>query len=252
MKLGIVPYLNALPLVANVERFIPGATLVEDVPSNLENALQAGQIDLGLLSSAYLLNHPETAYIPGICIASDGAVESVLLYRRKPLTEIRRVCLDADSRTSNVMLRILLEQEVGLNPEYTISRQHVDEALEKQDAVLRIGYLREVSRTAKEVDDLGECWKRAFHIPFIYALWLIRTGQKLSREEERLFAGIRDINLECIDKVLETSEYCHRAGMETCRRYVQRCINYNLGPRQQEGLELYLQRARELPPTQVE
>lgn len=250
MKLGIVPYLNALPLVANVELFIPGATFVEDVPSKLENALQAGQIDLALLSSAYLLNHPETAYIPDLCIASDGAVESVLLYRRKPLTEVRRVCLDADSRTSNVMLRILLEQEVEISPEYATSSAPVDESLEKHDAVLRIGYLREVSHTAKEVDDLGEWWKRAFHKPFVYALWLIRTGRVLSDNEKRLFSGIRDINLECIDKVLETSDYCHRVGLETCRRYVQRCINYNLGPCQLEGLELYLQRARELPPIQ--
>ena len=55
--------------------------------------------------------------VPDIAIASRGPVLSVTLFSRKPWPDIRRVALDAGSRTSAALTQILLGKRHGVHAE---------------------------------------------------------------------------------------------------------------------------------------
>jgi len=96
LRLGVVSYLNAVPLVHGLEAD-PRFVLVRDVPSRVAERLHAGEIDLGMIPSVEYAAG-DYAIVPGIAIASRGPVRSVMLLHRGPLAHIRRVAVDTSSR----------------------------------------------------------------------------------------------------------------------------------------------------------
>lgn len=248
LRVGTVPYLNALPLIANLTRFLPEASLVTEVPAILESALVSERVDVALLSSICLLAHSDLDVMPGAAIGCDGRVDSVLLYRRTPLENVRKVCLDPDSLTSNTLLRVLLERERGLSPAYTLSRAPIDEAIQTHDAVLRIGYLQAECSRRVEIDDLGVLWKQATGLPFVFALWLLRPGVCLDAKTEAAFSEAKTYNLDHIDSILDDEPSVQRWGRDACRRYLRERVIYEYGSRQREALELFLEHAEKLRP----
>lgn len=73
LRLGTVPYLNALPLVEGLADE-KGVQLVTAVPSRLAPMLRAGALDLALVSAVELFRDPPLGWIPGPAITSCGPV----------------------------------------------------------------------------------------------------------------------------------------------------------------------------------
>jgi chorismate dehydratase len=116
VKLGAVSYLNAGPLVWGLEKE-EGYQLLRDTPARVAGCLHSGGVDLGMIPSIeYAFGR--YAIVPGIGIGSRGAVQSVLLFHTRPLEDVRRVALDTSSRTSAALVRILLRERRGRDPEY--------------------------------------------------------------------------------------------------------------------------------------
>ena len=80
LRLGVVSYLNAEPLVFGLEKD-PAFDLQRDVPSRVAERLHAGEIDLGMIPSIEYARG-DYAMVPGVAIASRGAVRSVRLLHR--------------------------------------------------------------------------------------------------------------------------------------------------------------------------
>ncbi|MBC8068621.1 MAG: dehypoxanthine futalosine cyclase, partial [Deltaproteobacteria bacterium] len=117
-----VSFLNARPLVAGLRAAPPldehGAPLFEvheALPSACAIALEEGRCDLALVPVATLLDHPDWEVVPDLAIACRGAVQTVLLVAERPLAELERIHLDAASRSSALLLRVLLQAR-GLTP----------------------------------------------------------------------------------------------------------------------------------------
>ncbi len=252
LRIGTVPYLNALPLVSNLNRFLPDAEIAAEVPAHLEQALQTGTIDVALISSIYLHFHPECSYVPGVTLSGDGPIDSVLLYRRTERQNIRTIALDPDSLTSNTLIRILFEQEYQLTPHYVFAQPEIDRSLEKADAVVRIGYLRSGSTKSVAIDDLGMLWKEATGLPFVYALWIIRAGLKLSTEQEKAFADLRDYNLQHLDTLLPNAPAVQTWGIATCRHYLTKRVLYTPPPNHDIALNTFIEKAGNLNPSRIE
>ena len=157
-RFGAVPYLNARPLVEGLD------PLTLEAPAELAHAFEAGRVDVALLpvAAGEALEAPRIA---DLGIAADGRVDSVLLFLRKVPEEVRTVCLDPDSRTSNV-LAVLLLRSYGLDPEV------VDDPAEA-DAELVIGdrALMRNRESPDDVLDLGAAWKQRTGLPFVFAAW---------------------------------------------------------------------------------
>src|SRR5689334_9937981 len=111
IKIGCVPYLNAKPLIEGLD----GVLLKP--PADLVGLLTSGKLDVALLPAIEVLRRG-LSHVPGIAIASPGKTDSVRLHHAVEIPDIRRVALDRNSRTSNMLTRIILEKRYGVRPAY--------------------------------------------------------------------------------------------------------------------------------------
>ncbi len=129
--------------------------------------------------------------MPDIAIASRGPVLSVTLFSREPWAEIRRVALDAGSRTSAALTQILLRKRYGVHPE--VVPLPLDRGAEDvdADAVLLIGdrAMRACLPGFAHAFDLGQEWHDWTGLPFVYAVWAVRPGVDLCGVDDALHRG---------------------------------------------------------------
>jgi chorismate dehydratase len=182
IRLGHIDYSNCVPVHAGLlEAPPPDITLVRDIPSRLNRALAAGEIDAAPCSSIEYARHAaDYRILPGHAIASDGPVQSILLESTVPvdLLDGRVVALPDASATSVVLLRALLELRLGVQPRYEWYRQGgaADPVDAGAAAALRIGdiALRRRAPHGRLVLDLGAEWTAWTGLPFVFAVWQVR------------------------------------------------------------------------------
>ena len=119
IKVGIVSYLNARPLVYGL-KLPPVADqieLIEDTPAKLADMLINKNIDVGLIPVAIISRLKEYHIIGDYCIGSDGEVASVCLFSEVPVEEITKVYLDYQSRSSVALLKWLMQEYWGSRAE---------------------------------------------------------------------------------------------------------------------------------------
>src|SRR5438477_6560828 len=139
VRVGAVNYLNTKPLICDLERLAPEAELLLDVPSRLADLLAEGRLDVALIPVIEYFRGGSYRVVPDIAIASNGPVLSVTLFSRVPWADIRRVALDAGSRTSAALTQVLLHKRYGVTAEVVpLPLDHQAEDADA-DAVLLIG-----------------------------------------------------------------------------------------------------------------
>src|SRR5437867_12466862 len=112
MSLGRIGYINCYPVYAGIDRGevkLP-AELVTGTPSELNDLLVAGELDLSVISAIEYARHgKELVLLPDLAISCDGPVRSVALFAKRPVSELgnRTVLLSASSRTSVALLELL-------------------------------------------------------------------------------------------------------------------------------------------------
>ncbi len=245
LRLGSVPYLNARPLIRYLAlgRSLP---IRLEVPSRLTRLLADCQIDVALLPSVEYLRAPDYSIPADICIASDGPVESVKVFSKKPVEEICSLALDTSSRTSAALVQILLNRKNGFLP--VLSECDPGSSLwdMKEDALLLIGdpAMKFQSNRPIYTVDLGEEWKRQTGLPFVYALWIARRGCDLGDLRTHLMEA-REKGLANLGRI------CSEASAETgldervCLNYLKNAIQFHFGPREMQGLALFQKLAAE-------
>ena len=177
-KVGSVPYVNAIPLVHGFEMW-PDSSPVEvvyEVPSALPSMLDARHVDAILVSSIEALRKPGRTMAAGICIGSEGPVESVRLFSQVPFAEIRTLALDQSSMTSNALGMILLSDLYGAEPATEPAPPDLMGMLDAADACILIGDAGMTADASQlHVLDLGEAWTCLTGLPFVWAAWIGRT-----------------------------------------------------------------------------
>jgi chorismate dehydratase len=247
LRIGAVNYLNTKPLVCDLEELAPRAELSFEVPSGLADLLAQGALDVALIPVIEYFRGGSYTVIRDIAIASRGPVLSVTLFSRRPWEGIRRVALDAGSRTSAALSEIILRCRHGVRPEVmALPLEHMAEDVDA-DAVLLIGdrAMRACLPGFRYAFDLGQEWHEWTGLPFVYAVWAVRPGVELGRVEEALVEAKRR-------GCARLGEIAHREaprlGLDAgfCRRYLANIIHFDLGPREQAGLHHYYMLACEL------
>jgi chorismate dehydratase len=247
IRIGAVNYLNTKPLICDLELLASDAELVLEVPSRLADQLAAGELDVALIPIIEYFRAGTYSVVPNIAIASRGPVLSVTLFSRVPWTQIRRVALDAGSRTSATLTQVLLRHRYGVKPEVLplpLDRQAEDA---DADAVLLIGdrAMHACLPGFPHAYDLGQEWHDWTGLPFVYAVWAVRAGVDLGGVPEALTEAKRR-GLGRIGPIAHRE--APRLGLDAgfCRRYLQSIIHFDLGPRELAGLDRYIRLAREL------
>src|SRR6266545_331560 len=188
IRIGAVNYLNTKPLIYDLAELAPEAELLLDVPSRLADLLQQGRLDVALIPAIEYFRGGSYSVVPDIAIAGNGPVLSVTLFSRVPWPAIRRVALDAGSRTSAALTQILLRKKYGVTAE--IQPLPLDKGAEDvdADAVLLIGdrAMRACLPGFAHAFDLGQEWYDWTGLPFVYAVWAVRAGADLGRVAQAL------------------------------------------------------------------
>ena len=117
LRLGAVEYLNARPLVYGLGRRADRFDVRFDVPARCAALLHAGEVDFGIVPSIEYLRGSDYVGVPGVAIGSDGEIASVAVFSRVPIGRVRTVALDASSRTSVALFRVLCSRYFGIEPE---------------------------------------------------------------------------------------------------------------------------------------
>jgi chorismate dehydratase len=233
-------YLNTEPLVVDLDGDL-GLHVERDRPAAVARRLHAGEIDLGILPSIeYAFG--DYAIVPGVAIASRGPVRSVRLFHGRPLEEVRRVALDTSSRTSAALVRILLRERLGHDPEYVPMAPALRDMLEAADAALLIGDPALDQENDRPSLDLGEEWWHLTGLPFVYAFWAARPGtlgpEQVLRLRQALAAG-----LERIPEIATRRGQGVPGRAERNERYLRENIVFGLGEAEASGLREFYRRA---------
>lgn len=255
LRVGAVNYLNTKPLVYGLERFAPRAEVVMDYPSRLADDLAAGRLDVALIPSIEFFHDPNYAIVSDACIACRGPVLSVKLFSRVPPEAIRTLALDEGSRTSVALVRILLGERYGVEPQ--LQSLPVDAALSdaSSDAVLLIGdrAIHSPGGNFQVVWDLGDEWCRWAELPFVFAMWVARAGAELDGLDAAL-AAARDAGLANLEEIAAREAAPLGLTRPQCVHYLRDNLYFYLGQREQQGLELFYRKAaqRGLVPEGIE
>jgi chorismate dehydratase len=243
LRIGAVSYLNALPHVFGLERD-RGVQIVREVPSRIARRLHMGEIDLGIIPSVeYAFGR--YAIVPGPAIASCGPVRSVALFHRGPLERVRRVALDTSSRASSTLVRILLRERLGRDPEYVSMAPNLVDMLAVADAALLIGDPALERQADAGRTDLGEEWTRMTGLPFVYAFWAGRPGAVTAAGVVRLQRALAE-GLAERDAIAARQADGLPGRRELFQDYLRRNILFELGEREQQGLREFYRRAHAL------
>ena len=245
-RIGAVSYLNTKPLIYGLEKHLPDAELILDLPSRLADRLAVGELDVALIPSVEFLRGRGLTIISDACIACCGPVRSVRVLFRKPPSEVKTLALDEGSRTSAALAQVLLAERFGVHP----VRQQLDiNAVIDEcaaDAILVIGD-RAMSLNLGaycESWDLGEEWLRETGLPFVFAMWVARKTALPDISEALQQA--RDAGLANLNDIIATEAPKYGLSATSCEEYFRRHLHFYLGQRELAGLQLFSKHAESL------
>jgi chorismate dehydratase len=210
---------------------------VQGVPTDLNRRLLDGELDTAPISSIeYARNADRLRLLPRLCVASEGAVDSIQLVSRKPLEQVRAVSVTPESATSVVLTKVLLPEA-----------EHVPFG-EEADARLLIGdaALKSAFEDPTPHYDLGRLWLERTGLPMVFAVWACPEPLEpgLAELEQALVDSVRQARAEPETLAYEASErYGYPAGF--LARYFEK-LRYRFGPRERAGLMTFLELARDV------
>lgn len=248
LRLASVPYVNAAPLTRG---FLRGPLrdhydMTFHTPARLADLLRTGGAEAALLPAIEYQNLEGAEILPFLCIASKRRARSVYLASRVPLESIRTVALDASSRTSAALLKIVLAHHGLRDVAYEERPPSLPGMLLDHDAALLIGDPALTADTSDlKIHDLAEEWFAITRLPFVFAVWTVRPGAVMP-EGLQPFLDSRREGLAGIASI--AAEMAPRLGLPpaTIEEYLRVNIHYHLGTEEIKALDLFFRQAHEL------
>ncbi len=179
VRIAAVSYLNTIPFIYGIQHEANlSADLLLAPPAGCYENYIAGRADIALMPSAMVPTLKSTSIITDYCIGSSGKVRTVTLFSNVPINQVRRVFLDAHSRTSVQLVGYLAANLWHIAPEwYDLSDYTQVAYAQREDAFLLIGdKVFDHEGLFNYSYDLSEEWNRLTHLPFAFAVWVARKG----------------------------------------------------------------------------
>ncbi|MFK5927205.1 MAG: menaquinone biosynthesis protein [Desulfuromusa sp.] len=253
LTLGYIPYLNCVPFFHHLKNNGFRGQFVTGVPSQLNQMLQQGQLDVSPSSSfEYARNWKNYLLLPGHSIASIGQVKSVLLFSPVDLQELsgQEIAITGESATSINLLRIIFREFYHLDDVTDMVPEEPIEILTRRqqpslligDRALRLANQRPLGM---QVFDLGEIWYQKTGLPFVFALWMInRTSlDQFAVELADLGRQLLQSRVQLVNKPYPLAAVVAEAiglGSEAVVDY-WKTIDYRLEKKHIQGLQLFFQ-----------
>jgi chorismate dehydratase len=179
---------------------------------------------------------------PAMGVATRGAVQSVLLFSRRPATALAGALISVTPETSTSirLLRLLLDVRRGLEGvRYVrgLEPAQADALLMIGDQAMRMRHKRPEGFT--HTLDLGSDWLEWTGLSFVYAVWAVRTALEVGVKadlgaflESSLAAGLADL------PAVARQQTGPGWTPEETEAYLRR-FHYRLGPEDLVGMERF-------------
>lgn len=181
MRVGRIEFVNCYPLYAHFEDELARRGVTADVvsghPAALNQMLAAGEIDVALPSSIEFARHADDlVLLPRLSISALGAIDSIQLFAKVPIEQVRSIALTEKSASTVVLLKVLCSHW-GITPTYAPRSGPLADALAGFDGLLLIGdeavhILR--AHVYPQHYDLGAVWREVTGLPMVYAVLAAR------------------------------------------------------------------------------
>lgn len=245
-----VSYLNTVPLVWGALRGAQRAEMRVEfhLPSICADLVRQKKADIGILPVIEIARQGLEVF-PGACIASDGPVRSILLISKVPFSQIKTLSCDHGSRTSVMLARVILREMHGAQPLLLPpAAPELETMLQSADAALIIG---DPALAIEPTDlpyawvDLGEQWRKLTGLPMVFAAWAGASGW-ITPRLEKAFTGSLASGMANLDIIVAEESKERGFSENLIRDYLTRNIVFNLGSREFEGMQTFLNYAAEL------
>lgn len=257
IRIGRIDFTNVWPIFHHFDIDTLGEhiELVSQVPTELNEAMALGQIDMGPISSfAYAEAVDQYLLFPDLSVSAYGKVNSILLFHKESLDEIKfgKIALPTTSATSVNLLKIVMTKFLSGKPSYHFAPPVLDAMMEEADAALLIGddaIQAQWNNQDYEVTDLGELWTSLTGNWMSFAVWAVRkeTVDQYPELVEKVFAAFQqskqrglhnpqDMIRKAQQKLGGDDQFWHDYFSQLC---------YDFGASQRKGLELYYKYALE-------
>lgn len=242
IKVSIVNYTNTLPFKWALKRssLIHKIDLQEDIPSICAQKLKFGQVDLALVPVALLPELENYNIVSKFCIGAKGKVDTVKLYARVPLQEIKEVSLDYQSKSSNTLARVLFQHFWKIPVQYKDALPGFENNVTGNQAIVVIGD-RTFGLNGKfpYEYDLAEEWQKATGLPFVFACWV--STKVLDNTFIQEFENVLSHGVANIKTAVEAEADQSPVNQEKTLVYLTQCIDYPLDDEKKKAMALFLQ-----------
>ena len=257
LRLGRIAFINSLPVDAGIltKQIACAAELTAGTPAECNARLTGAELDLGPVSSLWYAQHQkELLLLPDLSISSESGVRSVLLFSRRPISELAGtpIRIKPYGRTTPALLEILCRERYGFIPLLEWMNEMMPGLPAGADACLLIGDEALVAKDSAaggwHVTDLAEVWRTWTGLPVVFAVWAVRrdiysrSAEAVHAVHESLMRS-REWGAAHPDAVLELASRQIALPPPVLRDYFN-ALSFELGPRFREGLALYLKFAR--------
>jgi chorismate dehydratase len=169
----------------------------------------------------------------GVCIGSRGAVQSVRLFSRVPVSEIGSLALDESSMTSNRLAQVILRERFGVAPATEYHPPSLEGMLRACDACVLIGDIGMMAPSeGLHVLDLGSEWRALTGLPFVWAGWIGSEGLTDELSHRLRVAASAPIDQALILKVVDRWGWPE----DTVRDYLTQTMDYRMDDTMLRGL----------------
>ncbi len=237
IKVGAVSYLNTRPLIYGFEKGMMAdrVEIKEAYPARIAAMLLSNEIDIGLVPVAIIPQLKECHIISDVCIGANGDVASVCLFSDVPVTEIKEVLLDYQSRTSVALAKILLKEHWKINPVLTDAGEDFRNHIKGTTAGVVIGdRALQQRKISPYIYDLAGAWKTLTGFPFVFAAWI--SNKQLDTSFIAAFNEATKEGLQHLSSIVAAN----RVDYFDLEKYFTRHINYQLDDAKRKGLSLFL------------
>jgi chorismate dehydratase len=245
INLSAVSYLNTKPFIFGIQHspVIDQINLSLDNPADCAKKLIQKTVDIGLIPVVAIAEIQSAEIISDFCIGTVGAVGSVLLVSEVPLSKIKSIFLDYQSRTSVELLQVLIDQFWKINVTLLPSSKGFESEISGLTAGLIIGdRALQVKNKYNYIYDLGLAWYEFTQLPFVFACWV--RNKKINdlfikQFNQALSSGVSEID----SLIAQNPELI--ATFPNVAEYLKSQIHYHFDPQMKKGLNLFLQFLKE-------
>jgi len=237
---GSVPFVNAKPLVSQFEHLKEASPVkvLYQVPSKLPAMLDSGSAQAVLVSSFDALKNKGRTIAAGCSISTRGEAQSVRIFSKVPVEEIKTIALDNTSLTSIYLAQIILAENYRVKAEATSIGPNQNAMLKQRDACVLIGDNgMAADPEGLYVLDLGTEWGKLTKLPFVWAAW---TGKKDMPEElAQHLINAKEWGQQHLKLVVDECQREARWPGDSCRKYLTEIMNYDLTNEHLQGLKMF-------------